>query len=741
MAKGYIQSYSVDYQETFVLVAKLNTVRILLPLAANQDWPLLQFDVKNVFLYGEISEEIYIDSPPGMADSNGMKVCKLKKALYGLKQFQEYGLEGSKNDRKSTFRYFTFVGGNLVTWRSKKQPVIARSSAEVEFRGMALGTALVKDGLLSQKAKCNWLKEGDANTSYFHACVNARRRRNQILGISINGVWCEDNDDVACGISNYFKNTFNCDNYVLPTLDGVDFQRISNSQLDNISGNFTTEEIKTTMWSCALEKIPGPDGFNFKFFQEFWDTIKDDISLFLKEFQVNCKLPKGLNSSFISLIPKVLNMVRIEDYRPISLVGSLYKIIAKVLAERLKVVLSLVISPSQPAFLGGRIIMDAPFIINEVIHSAKKSPEKCFLFKVDFQKAYDSVNWHQFSVSKGIRQGDPLTHFLFLMVVEGFAGLIRMAISTGIFEGYKESNIWTIKSILRCFELVSSLRVNLKKSSLMGVNILESRIGAAATFLECKVGSIPFNYLGILVGANPRRLSLYKAPKKVLSKLESIQRSFLWGNKIGGRGVAWWRRIQETNSLWVSLLNSKYGDSVRIIPSRGTIGAEFEGNLSKEIGDGKNSGFLLNNWCGSQCLRDLFPRFFLLAEDRDARVADCGCWVDNNWLWNINWHRVLLHREEIIVKDLYDVISGTDSWRWHRDSSSSFIVKLVYIDAMESLITKENTSSQSEFNFLLHHCWKTKAPSKLPLIIPQFVTASLIIHDSYWNADKGSKFW
>jgi len=86
VAKGYTQSYGVDYQEMFAPVAKLNTVRILLSLAANQDWPLLQFVVKNAFLHGEISEEIYMDSPPGMTDSIGMKICKLKKALYGLKQ-------------------------------------------------------------------------------------------------------------------------------------------------------------------------------------------------------------------------------------------------------------------------------------------------------------------------------------------------------------------------------------------------------------------------------------------------------------------------------------------------------------------------------------------------------------------------------------------------------------------------------------------------------------------------------
>ena len=88
VVKGNIQTYGVDYQETFVPVAKMNSVRILLCLAANKDWTLHQFDVKNAFLHGDLEEEVYIDNPPGFDDSKSAgKVCKLNKSLYGLKQF------------------------------------------------------------------------------------------------------------------------------------------------------------------------------------------------------------------------------------------------------------------------------------------------------------------------------------------------------------------------------------------------------------------------------------------------------------------------------------------------------------------------------------------------------------------------------------------------------------------------------------------------------------------------------
>ena len=87
VAKGFTKSYGVDYEETFASVAKLNSIQVLLSLAANLDWPLQQLDIKNAFLNSELEEEVYMEVPPGLDTQKSFgKVCKLRKSLYGLKQ-------------------------------------------------------------------------------------------------------------------------------------------------------------------------------------------------------------------------------------------------------------------------------------------------------------------------------------------------------------------------------------------------------------------------------------------------------------------------------------------------------------------------------------------------------------------------------------------------------------------------------------------------------------------------------
>ncbi|GJV27345.1 putative RNA-directed DNA polymerase [Tanacetum coccineum] len=143
VAKGHTQTYGIDYSETFSPVAKINTIRVLISIAANKGWPLHQFDVKNAFLHGELKEKIYMEAPCGFTDSfgerEGMRVLFTQNMAFRTKLYIDADWAGDKGDRRSTSGYLTLVGGNLVTWRSKKQKVVALSSEEPSSAGIEGG--------------------------------------------------------------------------------------------------------------------------------------------------------------------------------------------------------------------------------------------------------------------------------------------------------------------------------------------------------------------------------------------------------------------------------------------------------------------------------------------------------------------------------------------------------------------------------------------------------------------------
>ncbi|CAL2239859.1 unnamed protein product [Prunus armeniaca] len=161
VANGYIQRYGTNYEETFALVAKINTIRVLLSLAANLDWPLHQFDVENAFLHGDLEEEVYMDLPPGCNSAPDKKnqVCKLKKSLYGLKQspkawfgrftksMKNFGYTQSnsyhtmflKHDEGKLTAFIVYLDDIIVTRNDAKEQLKLQKYLSQEFEMKDLG--------------------------------------------------------------------------------------------------------------------------------------------------------------------------------------------------------------------------------------------------------------------------------------------------------------------------------------------------------------------------------------------------------------------------------------------------------------------------------------------------------------------------------------------------------------------------------------------------------------------------
>nr|GEW02517.1 RNA-directed DNA polymerase, eukaryota, reverse transcriptase zinc-binding domain protein [Tanacetum cinerariifolium] len=151
------------------------------------------------------------------------------------------------------------------------------------------------------------------------------------------------------------------------------------------------EEVKRAMRDCGIDKSSGPDGFSFSFYRHFWPIIEKDVFKAVEYFFKYGDIPNRCNSNFIALIPKILVANMVKDFRPISLIESLYKIIAKILANRLVGVLGDIVNEVQYAFVADRQILDGPFILEEVLHWCRRKKKHTLIFKVDFEKAFNSM--------------------------------------------------------------------------------------------------------------------------------------------------------------------------------------------------------------------------------------------------------------------------------------------------------------------------------------------------------------
>ncbi|MCH93657.1 LINE-1 reverse transcriptase like, partial [Trifolium medium] len=229
-----------------------------------------------------------------------------------------------------------------------------------------------KDSLDFQKSRSKWLREGDANSSFFHACMKSRKRYNSIVALKKGHTWLSKPFEVRKEVVSYFKNHFEEVTWERPRLDGIEFKLLSEGEFKGLEVVFEEREVGEVIAQSDGNKSPGPDGFNFSFFKNFWGVLKKEIMGLFLEFYETAILPSSFSSYFITLIPKISNPHLITDFRPISLLGSLYKLLSKVLAMRLGKVMDSIISKNQSAFIKGRNLADGVVVVNEVVDLAKR---------------------------------------------------------------------------------------------------------------------------------------------------------------------------------------------------------------------------------------------------------------------------------------------------------------------------------------------------------------------------------
>ena len=177
-----------------------------------------------------------------------------------------------------------------------------------------------------------------------------------------------------------------------PILDDVDFSSILVEDASWLDRPFEEEEVFRVITDFNDDKAPGPDGFSMAFFQSCWSVLKTEIMAVFHNFHTQGVFEKSFNASFLALIPKKVDSEEVKDFRPISLVGGICKIISKVLANRLRKVAHGIISNSQNAFVKGRQILDSVLIASEYIDSKLKLGVPSVLCKLDVEKAYDHVS-------------------------------------------------------------------------------------------------------------------------------------------------------------------------------------------------------------------------------------------------------------------------------------------------------------------------------------------------------------
>lgn len=485
---------------------------------------------------------------------------------------------------------------------------------ENDLRAEMYGILKQEEIYWKQRARVTWLKEGDENTSYFHSVANGRKNQNFINRIRQGGQVVEDSHRMGNFFTSYYNDLFGS---IQDHRSQINWCHLLGPKAQNdltmLDSPFTHEEIRAAVFGMHADKAPGPDGFPIFFFQKFWDIIKFDIFKLCEDFYNGITDLERINWANIALIPKCQTPEDPSHYRPISLINSTLKIVSKVLANRLSGLIDGLVDSTQSAFIRGRCIIDNISTAQELIFFMQKFRLPGLILKVDFTKVFDTVDWkflldlltaRGFSAKwtgwissillsskasliingtqcgyvrycRGLRQGDPLSPLLFVLVMDVLSTMFNAALSFGILKGVVlgetrgkmchlqfaddlvvmttggGEDLRIIKLILYLFEGLSGLKVNLNKTCLYSSQKnIEIQTHLART-MHCQRDILPLTYLGIPIsGCRPRRQDWEILISKVRNRLATWKSKLL---SLGGRLTLVNSVLSAIPTYWMSI--------------------------------------------------------------------------------------------------------------------------------------------------------------------------------------------
>lgn len=492
------------------------------------------------------------NTSPDRALTSRLSRCSAALRKWGRSKF------GNNNEKIKEFR-------ELFGWYQQQTPTADSIQREKILKEELEVTMLREEMYLHQRSRVNWISYGDKNTAFFHSTLTQRRQRNQITKIKgEDGVWVSKEDDINSHLQEYFSSLFRSSGTrdFGSVLEKVD-KKVTQGMNNLFTQAFTDEEIKEAVFQMGALKAPGPDGFPGLFYQRFWDIVGGEVCKMVKYFFNEGDLLREFNTTNLVLIPKIPFPEELSQFRPISLCNFILKIITKAMANRLKKVLKWLISPNQSAFVPGRMIQDSIVVAHEAFHflkRKKKGADGYMALKLDFNKAYDRVEWDfleevlrkmgfeenwirwtmecittvnfdifvngearsKVSPGRGLRQGDPLSPYLFVLVKDVLSKLMQQGIADSQREGMiinkhcpvlshiffaddailflkaELKNCRAVKSILDLYGLASGQLINFNKSSIsFSANMCATEKQLICDFLNVKHSRGDSKYLGL----------------------------------------------------------------------------------------------------------------------------------------------------------------------------------------------------------------------------------------------------